>query len=119
MFWTVYYLLIFEQTKFVVHKRESFPLVIYLFILNNSLLISSSKDISDNSWVLLNIAERYQLIHWNAQVYHYRVSKNVTGVHISPDKPFPTIVDLISYHSKNSDGLVHALRVSFALMITK
>lgn len=45
------------------------------------------------------------------KVYHYRVNKTPTGVSITKERSFPTLKDLVKFHSKNADGLIHALKV--------
>jgi hypothetical protein len=48
------------------------------------------------------------------QYVHYRVSKSAAGVFISKEHTFPTLRELVEYHSKRADGLVHPLKVLFA-----
>lgn len=51
-------------------------------------------------------------VRYEGKVFHYRVSKANGGVYISADHVFPTLRELIKYHKKSADGLVHALKVS-------
>ena len=45
------------------------------------------------------------------QVFHYRVTKGPQGIFISKEHPFPTLRELVDYHSKKADGLVFPLKV--------
>jgi len=75
------------------------------YLLNNGINGSFLVRESESSPGEYSISVRH-----DGKVFHYRVTKGATDVYVSKDKPFPTLKDLIKYHSKNADGLVQPLK---------